>query len=104
MGYDTRFILIWECIPAIDAGIVEYLEDRPDSYAYSAWVDGGRCKWYEWEEDMRKLSKKFPGAIFTLDGDGENDDDVWKAYFYNGKMQKTMAEFRFEEFDMDKLK
>lgn len=62
-----------------------------------------QCKWYEWKEDMIKVSKRYPLTIFIIDGEGEESGDIWKAYFLNGKHQYTKAELVFEEFDEKKL-
>lgn len=61
-------------------------------------------KWYSWEEDMRKVSKKFPDVIIHLEGNGEEQGDQWKAYFKNGKAQVVHAEIKFAPFDESKLK
>ncbi len=55
-------------------------------------------KWYEWEEDMREISKDFPDFLFTLHGDGERSDDFWVAYFLCGKMQHSKAKIVYDEF------
>lgn len=62
------------------------------------------CKWYEHEEDMKKVSKEYPETIFVLEGDGEESGDIWKKYFMNGKMQSCKAIMTFENFDESKLK
>lgn len=42
-------------------------------------------KWYDWENDMTKLSEEFPGIEFVLYGEGEERDDTWRAFFKNGE-------------------
>jgi hypothetical protein len=76
-----------------------------DPWFLSSIIEEGNCegKWYDWEKDMRKLSKIFPDILFELHGDGEESDDLWKAYFKNGKMQRCHAITVFEEFDERKL-
>lgn len=59
--------------------------------------------WYGWENDMRFVSKEYPGTLFILSGKGETDDDLWKAYFRDGKMQLTEAIITYEPFDESKL-
>lgn len=65
---------------------------------------GERCKWYEHQQDMRDMSKKFPKVLFILQGEGEEAGDVWKEYYLNGKMQRAQAQLIFEEFNESKLK
>jgi len=42
-------------------------------------------KWYHYDEDMVKLSKKFPQYRFILFGDGEESLDVWRKMYGNGQ-------------------
>jgi hypothetical protein len=63
-----------------------------------------QCKWYESDEDMKKISKKYPLTIFVLEGEGEESGDLWKKYFLNGKMQEAKAKITYDEFDEKKLK
>jgi hypothetical protein len=58
---------------------------------------GDSCKWYDHEEDMTSVSKKFNSVLFVLTGHGEDGDDIWKKYFYNGKMQVANAKITFDE-------
>jgi hypothetical protein len=58
---------------------------------------GDKCKWYDHEEDMISVSKKFNGVLFVLTGHGEERDDIWKKYFYNGQTQVAMVKITFDE-------
>lgn len=64
-------------------------------------VDG--VKWYSHVDDMKRLSLKHPDILFVVDGDGEENGDVWRAYFRNGKSYQDSAEIAFPEFDESKL-
>jgi len=61
-------------------------------------------KWYDHEEDMCKLSELFPDVLFTLEGNGEEQDDIWREYFYCGLFQYAPAIITFDKFDKNKLK
>ncbi|AGR47915.1 hypothetical protein PHIM7_212 [Sinorhizobium phage phiM7] len=61
-------------------------------------------RWYEHEHDMRVISKKFPGVLFILEGEGEEAGDIWRKYFKSGKCQDAHAKITFDEFDESKLK
>lgn len=63
----------------------------------------GNSKWYDYEADMCLLSKRFPGILFHLYGEGEVHDDIWDAYFLDGKMQFGHCEIVHEEFSPTKL-
>ena len=68
-------------------------------YGYHA-----NAKWYDWEEDMCLLSKRFPELLFCLRGEGETGDDLWDAYFINGKIHYCPAVITYDDFDPSKLK
>jgi len=59
----------------------------------------GSTKWYEWQPDMVKLSKKFRNVLFKLHGEGEENDDIWDAYFLNGKYQIKKARIVIDPVD-----
>ena len=61
------------------------------------------AKWYEYERDVKILSLKFPTIVFILEGNGEESDDMWVAYFMNGKMQYEKAKITYNSFDPNKL-
>ena len=61
------------------------------------------AKWYNYEDDMKMLSLKFPTIVFILEGDGEENDDMWVAYFMNGKVQHEKAKITYNYFDPNKL-
>lgn len=60
-------------------------------------------KWYEHEENMLKLSRRYPDIVFKLKGIGEEFPDIWIKYFKNGKMQKCIAKIMFDDYDESKL-
>lgn len=43
-----------------------------------------QVKWYTSNADMKELSKEFCDILFTVYGNGEDDDDLWVAYYKNG--------------------
>ena len=61
------------------------------------------AKWYDSADELKQFSTKFPDALLVLDGDGENNDDFWIAYFLNGKAQVCSGRIEYDEFDPDKL-
>ena len=61
------------------------------------------AKWYDYIDDMKMLSLKFPTIVFILEGDGEENDDMWVAYFMNGKVQYEKAKITYNYFDPNKL-
>jgi hypothetical protein len=130
MGYLTKFSIYFKCpeswmheeaefIKQCNAAGIEipaYVSTSKldDFYAFAEndkatsygplvpFVDDG-IKWYEWEQEMRGISKRFPEVFFTVEGKGEEDDDIWVAYFLGGKMQKADGKIVFDPFDARKL-
>lgn len=60
-------------------------------------------KWYEEETEMAKLSAKFPGILFTLTAEGEENGDYWRIYAMDGKYQCVGGTIVYEPFSPDKL-
>ena len=56
-------------------------------------------KWYDATSDMIKLSERFPNVLFELSGKGEEHDDIWKEYYYNGACQHCAGRIVFDEMD-----
>ena len=58
-------------------------------------------RWYNCENDIKKYSLKHPDTVFEIIGSGQDIEDLWKAYFKNGKMEKIKAviEIYFEDFN-----
>lgn len=66
-------------------------------------LDGYEDKWYDWEEDMIKISKSYPKVLFEIQGVGEETFDVWSCYFCNGKSHYREIQTYWEEFDEKKF-
>lgn len=64
----------------------------------------GDATWYDWREDMCKVSRKFPGTHITLRGAGEDNDDQWECHFQDGKYHHCPCKITFPKFNPKKLK
>lgn len=53
-------------------------------------------KWYDWDDDVKEISAKYPELLFVILGDGEEDDDYWKCFFKAGKADMCSATVRIE--------
>ena len=73
------------------------------THPHSSLQAYANAKWYDWEEDMCLLSTRFPELLFCLHGEGESGDDLWDAYFFEGKCQHCPAVITYEDFDPSKL-
>lgn len=104
MGYYTRHTMT---ISHNQDRIIKELREKYEEVAYAIDEDGSTydvSKWYDSDEDMKKISLEYPDTLFTLEGEGANNEDMWKAYFLNGKMQICNAKITFDAYDPNKLK
>ena len=60
-------------------------------------------KWYEHQQDMVKISSKYPDILFELTGEGEESEDLWIEYHKNGKFYYERARIIYDEFNEEKL-
>lgn len=102
MGYYTRYELNFDNGGDYDLG--EAVVARIQEISGYTYLFNQEVKWYEHEADMKQLSKEYPDIAFTLDGEGEESGDVWRAYFKDGKMALHRAIIKFPEYNPDNLK
>lgn len=100
MGYYTDFELIWtgDEEEELSSEVIKSLEEI-SGYSFSsacnvAWLI---AKWYSWEENLTRLSKKFPNLTFELKGEGEEGEDIWKAKVKNGNLKVVRASIQYPE-------
>lgn len=97
MGYYTDFHLDYrgelpkkELLTSFEK-ITDYsLEDYP-------YLTGVR--WYDHLDDMVTLSKLYPKVLFTLNGNGEDTEDLFTYYFFNGEYSGGFAEIIYPSVD-----
>jgi len=91
----------------LDAGaLMKTLYDESENIQYALGKDGhsgDSCKWYGHHDEMLAISKKYPDALFTLHGEGEETGDIWTKYYRAGKSQEAKATIIVDEFDESKL-
>ena len=56
-------------------------------------------KWYDWEEDMKEIAKKYPTIEFRVEGSGEDKDDWWVALFKGDRYQIKYVEPPIDEWE-----
>lgn len=111
MGYYTSFtiyattpngknILNTELLEKIDKTIEgldlnDFSGDNGYYYAYDTW--------YDEDTDMIAVSRKFPGVLFAVYGEGEESEDLWVDYFFNGGVQYEKAQITYGDFDPGKI-
>lgn len=106
MGYYTNYSLAVESkdikpelLDQIDHEIRKMNE--LESWGGGTW--GAYTKWYDFDQDMLLLSKMFPSVLFCLHGEADNEEDLWNAYYQNGKVQNCHAEIIYPPYDESKM-
>jgi hypothetical protein len=94
MGYYTNYEL--ETVSGADYE-TDYEQEVTDQVGYRPFEC--ETKWYSFEKDMREVSKKHTSVLLKLSGEGEENGDLWEAYFLNGKMQMCKAKIEYDTFD-----
>jgi len=80
----------------LDEESTECIQDTLDS--------SDTMKWYSYDEDMIQLSKIYPLLTFLLQGEGREDEvDVWRCFYKNGKSLHQNAVLRFDDPDLSLL-
>lgn len=117
MGYNTRYSLKVELL--IGGKAAELVNDAPltrliqelrgscEEAKYALDENGGaeeESKWYEHAQDLRAFSSAHPNILFTLHGEGEENEDIWNEYYLNGKCQVAKAQLQIAPFDPKQLK
>jgi hypothetical protein len=87
----------------LEDSVWSYISGQDEDFCYGLRVED-RCKWYEFEDDMRALSKEFPNALFVLDGKGEVASDLWRGYYVAGTGYTIKAQIIFDDFNQELLK
>ena len=85
------------------AQIITAIESESYEVRQALAGDSESMKWYSHDEDMRELSKKWPNVIFHLEGEGEDNEDIWVATYQNGRCHHRHAKIVIDPFDPEKL-
>lgn len=104
MSYYTSFDL------SIEGGDVQHFMKDLHSVCKRSTIalgSNGKCKdkvyWYDHEKDMKEFSIRHPQILFILCGKGEDNKDMWREYFKNGKCHTIFAKVSFDSFDESML-
>jgi hypothetical protein len=54
--------------------------------------------WPGMDEEMREFSKQWPDVVFYIHGEGEEDPDLWDAYYKNGQAQYCPAVITYPDY------
>lgn len=97
MGYYTDYtisIVGGSYDKKMEAALQKDIEDL-DGGGWEQWTSDewySNRKWYSQSEDTYRLSMKYPGILFCIHGNGDDEDDVWDEYWQAGHMQHCHME------------
>lgn len=100
MGYQTRHAIE---IFGEDVDLDKHKHEIGVLSEYGDWLFEDSVKWYDCDDDMVKHSKRYPDLTFVINGEGEQPDDIWTAYYKNGLYYRGKATIYFPSFDPKKL-
>lgn len=125
MGYYTQYTLYIHANPEVQlldekanekaAEVINKFFNDEENFGYAGcfddesdgehfmWRSSETIKWYDCDEDMKKLSLMVPDVVLLLEGNGEEETDIWKSYYLNGKAQFCKAKIVFEDFNPEKM-
>jgi hypothetical protein len=100
MGYYTDHkISILDGDVDID-DLAQRLEDMTGYHVEVAHKDAvllQEAKWYECEEDMKALSRDNPHIIFLVEGEGEENGDIWRAFVKDGQWSYQKVQYTWPD-------
>lgn len=79
--------LLKETLPSDNTPLSDIFDEDGDPYD---WL-----KWYDREQDMAKVSERFPEALITLKIQGEAYEDISIEYYRNGRSEVYQADILF---------
>ena len=81
----------------------DFSSHRKDT-RFSEFIMDDVKKWYDHDDDMIEISKRYPNYVFVLEGNGEDYNDLWRTYYMNGKMQYCPARIEYDKFNFNALR
>lgn len=105
MGYYTYFTLSTNATDDKEREIALWMIDNLDYFSFCSKemvsksyeplthiVGSDSMKWYDHEDDMRKVAAAFPDVKFELYGEGEDRDDTWREFYWGDKFDSDTAQ------------
>ncbi len=106
MPYNTQYrLMVHGAGESEDEGIFEMLDDL-GALGYALQRSSGQeyityepCNWWNHDDVMLEISRKFPRVRFSLQGVGDNPDDIWESHYLGGKTYTQAAIITIPPFD-----
>ena len=110
MGYLSNFYIKFENLNEFSeeekeeileeiVGNIDFIENylSDEEFYDNSEITAYQLKWYDYENDLVKISERFPKLKFKVDVYGEDDDDIRRVYFYGGECQRERGTIGFGE-------
>ena len=97
MGYITSYNLEHDVTEADWEGVGDQFRALGVVSIFDSGGDSD-ISWYEHEEDLCRISARYPEFTFTLTGVGATNGDLWKKRFRAGRVEEVRAEIVWPEF------
>lgn len=52
-------------------------------------LESDSIKWYDWANDIKAVSLRYPGTEVHVSGEGEESGDIWKAFAKDGLVYRA---------------
>ena len=93
MGYYTQYVFTLEEGPEEQYRSMTREIDGILSCDDLSLYESVYAKWYDYEEDMERLSRAYPEITVRVNGDGEDSDDLWQDFWHAGKCFSEKVHF-----------
>lgn len=103
MGYTTDYTVYWDEEP-IPKELQELIENQDDHYISEYYANFSAGKNFDVENELIKISKKYPTVLFMIDARGDEAEDIWRQYFKNKKSLYQKGKIVFDDFDENLMK
>lgn len=100
MGYYTDYTLSVENADGKEEDIEGRIQDI-SGYTDLSFEGVHNCRWYNCFKDMEAVSLEFPDVTFYVEGEGEEQGDMWKAILKNGKSKVEKPQIVWPELKLD---
>ena len=101
MGYYTEYEISVTGTNGIEEDLIESRIQQISGYTGLSFKSTCNCKWYDMKEDMQKVTLEFPQVTFFVEGNGEEQGDIWKAVFKNGKYKIVKPLITWPDLSLD---
>jgi hypothetical protein len=74
-------------------------------YCFDSWYDNfwDAVKWYGLEDALKEVSNNYKDIVFYVEWEWEENWDLWKGIFLNGKFRNYPAIITYPTIDINEI-